>query len=402
MATRSRSMPPVVYHGGGTLSKNGTELPAWSRSFPIFSHTKSMQDVVVDNYFTRIKQGEVINNPVLIEETVYLAAGGGSMTQTQGSTTYHFSADSLTRYLEVLWHPNAVIIPPVVVDEAQLISLAKAKALGRVDKSAYSFGEAIGEVRETLRFIRNPLRSLHDISYAFKRKMRDVRSGRKASRLAALSKGWLSFRFAAMPILWTVQDAVDATMKKISLEKRRVASAVVRKNYSDSETLLLPISDDVDTFDVSVESEYKVKGYVIYEVSNPLYDWRFKYGLRFSDLPETIWQLQPYSFMIDRVVDISAAIRGLSVLADPSISILGGGTVVEETTSSTKSFLSKSDPGWSTTVSPDSYTETYKRKQREPWEPTISDIISKPDIRGLVSDATKTADLVSLILKNLR
>lgn len=141
---------------------------------------------------------------------------------------------------------------------------------------------------------------------------------------------------------------------------------------------------------------------ILYSVSNPLQGFRFKYGLRNKDIPVTIWAVVPYSFMIDRVFHISAALRAVTNLADPDVHILAAWSRSKIEDEETLSFDSNwtypnSVPGVATV-----YVEGSKHKNktfsytRDVWKPTVADAIPPATYAKFVDSFTKLADITAI------
>jgi len=143
--------------------------------------------------------------------------------------------------------------------------------------------------------------------------------------------------------------------------------------------------------------EWVVKAGILYEVSNPVDDISFDLGLRPKDIPETLWAVTPYSFMVDRVINVSDIVRGVTNLLDPNVKILAGWTVLKDTHTQSWEYFHETNGSYQVTIVPDTSTWTTFKYEWVPWYPTALDIIPPSDIGGLVKDATTTTDLLSLI-----
>jgi hypothetical protein len=146
----------------------------------------------------------------------------------------------------------------------------------------------------------------------------------------------------------------------------------------------------------TVENKIDGKASILYEVTNPIRDWRFRLGLRAKDLPTTIWQVLPYSFMVDRLLDLSSFSQGVMNLADPSIKILAAsyrakvsGSKIYKTAGS---FNSRYHITADDTLTWEEFT--YKR---DVWQPTIADTLPEFTPGHIISDATKITDLFAIV-----
>lgn len=144
--------------------------------------------------------------------------------------------------------------------------------------------------------------------------------------------------------------------------------------------------------------------FVRYQVTQPVSDTRWRYGLRAKDFPEALWAVTPYSFLVDRVFDVSSLVKALTNLGDPSVVILGSGYVVKNdvTTRHQVSGVSTTNPNVTFTGHGETVVSTDFTMERAQLSPNIMNIIPRIKPMGLVSDLTKLADVVSILRSMLR
>jgi hypothetical protein len=106
--------------------------------------------------------------------------------------------------------------------------------------------------------------------------------------------------------------------------------------------------------------------------------------------------------MVDRVVQVSDSIRGLTNLLDPYVEIKAGFVVTKEDLSSQVRWTGDDHPQTNVTLFGDTVTDTAFRYSRQVWTPTLKDTLPKFNIKGLVTDASTLTDLLTLVYKNLR
>lgn len=143
---------------------------------------------------------------------------------------------------------------------------------------------------------------------------------------------------------------------------------------------------------------------IFYRLKRPSDGVRFKYGIRGEDLPEGLWAIVPYSFMVDRVVDVSGAIRAATNLADPNIQILAG--YVTHSVKRDVFFASRSYSvvtGTMTETGTGDLCSNFKTEvTRKPWLPSYGDVKLPANLPDLTNSFTKVADLVALTLLGLK
>lgn len=363
-----------------------------------------MEDVVTDNYFRRSKDGEIINNPCEYTVRSSTASGGGSYLayDTAGNPAQLSQGGSVTLALCAYHNVYAREILTFGSDRADiLVGLAKAKALSYVDSTPYAFLEDALEVRETLRFLRSPFKSLRSLSRQFRKSLRsfDKRTPRKLAD--AISDAWLEYRFAAAPLVRSAMSVHDALADKTMTRPLRLTARGFSKDGRTDRLLIESANGKGFFLDSDREIQFQARAGILYEVGNPLVDFNFKAGLRLKDVPEGLWAVMPYSFMIDRVLDISGAIRGLTALLDPSVTILAGWTTTKSDARTTDRASHQEHPTVRVDITGDPVVTKEFGYSRTPWSPSMSDVLGTPEMVGLVSDATRIGDLAALILSNM-
>jgi hypothetical protein len=362
-----------------------------------------MDDVEVQSFHKRSNAGEVFVNPLTyVKETMH-CRGTGRMkwTRTNGWVYENHGPGETTFQLSKI--PNYMVGVPA--DPSSTYSLPDSsmhKALGNVDRSPYAFAEDIAELHETLRFLKNPLGSIRKLSDEFSGEVYNLMTRRKyLDRAKAIADVWLTYQFAFSPLLRSSQDAVKAYNEKTYRSKRRTARGSETFSGTDS-TGLTTINGWKSTASVKIEEE--VRAGILYEVANPLNDWRYKYGLRFKDIPETIWAVLPYSFMVDRITNISQSVRGLVSFLDPNVKILGAWTTTRRKRTEERSYQ-----GFQNSIvasiqyeEPDFQVKETFTFTREPQTIEIGDFVPQVRLEGLINSTTKIADLAALILQRIR
>jgi hypothetical protein len=145
-----------------------------------------------------------------------------------------------------------------------------------------------------------------------------------------------------------------------------------------------------------------VRAGILYEVSNPVVNFQYKYGLRFKDIPTTLWAVLPLSFMVDRFVNISNFFGGATNLLDPNVKILGAWVTSKRERLQSIGVRSISESGYTSTIVPDDIVDKTFLYAREVWEPSLVDAIPSLDIKGLVNSSAKVTDLLALVIQNFK
>lgn len=374
---------------------------------------EEMDDVVVPNFHSRIANGEIINNPCVYEvESVKFSkntTGSSWWYSAEPNRPYTYTEGNLTDFWRSQCGPgNWKSSPCTGWEDTSGIARAKQTAIAHVDSTPYEFFEDLLEIGETLRFLKNPASALEGVINNFflsKRKARSIKGA--ADRAKALADAWNQYRFAAAPLarsLLSIAEIADGKIKDVKRPKRRSAHGIV--NYKGDDQWLTQTTQGSSkhlkyfTWEWFGETIQEYHASIHYEVSNPIVDWNFKYGLRLKDIPDVTWQILPLSFMLDRLINIRSMIRGLVNLADPNVTILAASltkrnTVKHEFVLTDISYFGSAEDG--NYVDPD-WVEVKKfTYDRQPWSPGVMDTLPRPTPKYLIDDLVKTADLLAII-----
>jgi hypothetical protein len=218
-----------------------------------------------------------------------------------------------------------------------------------------------------------------------------------------MADAWSTYRFAFMPLIRSAIDVVDAASQQDRTRPERLTSRGFAE-YSDEVSGQATFgTENVDghRFDYNVTTDSKHHAYILYKVTNPVENLRFRLGLRNKDIPHTLWQILPLSFMVDRVVDISTSVQAFMNLADPSVKILNSGTTLHKTHIETNACVERWKPGKTFAIDGGTTVSTTFTYSRSKWNPSISDI--KPPIHpgDLVKDIQSIVDLAAIIIQRL-
>ncbi len=406
---RNRSSGPVEKHGEYSFTRNGGVQPGYPKSHLLSSETRAMSDYVTPGYRRIVRSGGIVNTPCSMVVTSHTCGGGTySAKNTYSGVTYALTGNySTTKHglSQAATGGHWGSVAQANLDLEPLVAKAKLQALAQVDSTPYAFAEDVAELRETLLFLRNPVRDLVRHSRAFKKYVNALRKKKKYRGFdpaSAFSDAWLQYRFAISPLVRSITSLLDARQTTTTRHKRRVARGFARgKDQEESQYGYNRYSTAL-TFATRASHSAEIKAGIIYEVANPVDDWRFKYGLRYKDIPVTLWAIAPYSFMVDRVVQVSDSIRGLTNLLDPYVEIKAGFVVTKEDLSSQVRWTGDDHPQTNVTLFGDTVADTAFRYSRQVWTPTLKDTLPKFNIKGLATDASTLTDLLTLVYKNLR
>jgi len=382
------------------------------------NYEKKIVDVVTPNFLKRIQRGDIINNPLTIRSSEHIQSMDGSLVYRNwntGNGVNPVNGATTSWSLQVYGGIGHGTWTKLEGNEAfqSRMSFARQKCIANIDSSNFAFGEDVAEISSTLRalkhtfnVIKNPAKTMYKISKRIRRlALRKVRRAKDLGHILemsdALADAFLTYRFVATPIMKSMHDAVDAYNNPVKPKTKRL---IARSKEEQSFNVSGLIYNDTVTLLQGEQSSLIERASIIYEIKNPIYDWKFHLGLRAKDIPATLWAVTTLSFMVDRIYDISSFVKGATNLADPSIQILSGSTSSEYKFDRNYKTVAidTHDAKSSFDVSSDVVRDSIYNKTRSVWLPSMLDTAPTLDLPGLVDTDIKTADLVALVYSNLR
>lgn len=213
-----------------------------------------------------------------------------------------------------------------------LRDIAVAKAWANVDETELLLMASIGELPETIAWMAKLLRrgiALARILVGKEAKVHALKALRKvkpsdaAKQIADL---WLEFRYAVRPLVFEMENAVRALEKSISENERHTARGFVKSediSITDAELTALPYATYTQRTKTSYK--YEARAGCLYSVSGAIDGLSLTLGL--GSPFETIWELVPFSFILDWFFNVGDIISAWEKNA--SLVILG--TWVTET-----------------------------------------------------------------------
>jgi len=269
------------------------------------------QDVVVKNFRSRRAAGEIFNNPYYKytdERTV------------DGSSTWEIRTTCLPGSKRTQRVNSGTVVPgmkdgdmilPSDGDISSAITLAGTSAAANVQQPDLQLLVELAEAKEAIRMLTNPTGSLlqlireakNSTRYSKFRKKR-VRTGGPSSLLAFLSAEWLRYRYGIMPLCYSIEGALKATLAISS--PRFTARGSSSYGRGEEEFLL----DDLTTgwhadFNYNRKIYGTNNGYVRAGI---LYEHNIQTATRLGitpfDAPSAAWEIIPFSFVADWFVNL--------------------------------------------------------------------------------------------------
>jgi hypothetical protein len=364
-----------------------------------------MNDVTTKGFFKRQQLGEIFNNPMTRVKQTRNAGGGvyHSVFSTAGKPSFGDTYDSVGGSVTLKW---MTAFPTLIhsldlsdIDISNGVAIAKLQCLSDIDKTPYSFMEDAAEITSTLHLLRSPLKSALQLTRTFEHDYK-LRRKRGYPHAKALADAWLTVRYGFRPLLYSINSGIDAMVKLKQPPRRRTSRGYWKDETSHQGTSTSNYGSGSsasmrweDSFDISIRTG------ILYEMTNPLMKLNQALGFRAKDVPATVYELMPYSWVIDRFVNLTQVVHALMNLADPHVRILAAWEKTETSSIVKHQALSQTDPNWISTVAGDVVTDILISEARTPWLPSTAD--AQPVLNVRV-DAAFVGDLASLALQRLK
>jgi len=201
---------------------------------------------------------------------------------------------------------------PSAITRFQHLALTKAYAKSKA--SVFQVMIYLGELKETVEMLLNPLSALK--SFMKKPENKRLFSGEKL-----IGDLWLQYRYGFLPLVLTVQDVMEQLVLKLHKGFR------VKQHRAGSHLSVTRTSGTLDqnfcanlTLRSQRSVETSIQGFATLTTKHNTWSMERILGTRWQDLPATLYELTPLSFVWDWVWNIGSWIQ--SIVPDPSVTYL--------------------------------------------------------------------------------
>jgi hypothetical protein len=183
--------------------------------------------------------------------------------------------------------------------------------------TALQGGVVLGEIAETLHMLRRPAQGFRRGLDDFFRDLRRKRKGSSRQRLRALSDSWLEHSFGWQPLLHDIEDAGAALERiKLRLSERKFIKAVGKSQLEGGQSVTIGSMNGAHTF-VKTDRQYSeaivvYRGTVVLPIGDRALFARQNLGFTLGNFVPTLWELVPYSFLVDYFTNIGEILTAWS------------------------------------------------------------------------------------------
>lgn len=372
---------------------------------------RTMDDIVTPNFKAVSSKGGVVNNKMSSTSVSCVVAPGFFTMKSPRNTTppIQYNVADVTGAFGL---PNLSSGPQMVTyciasceaqfgatpNRSNLISLASTAARGKIEPPTFQGLVSIGELRETLSYLRNPFKTGLKLAATLETESKRIAKGKPSQVASDLASLYLEFRYAVRPMIYEVERGLDAMRRDTSFRpERKTARAAANDSVQTLKVENTSIAGIGCTQTLFFKREIAVRCGFLYEnVVDPGLD--ANWGMRLSDIPAALWELTPLSFVYDWFGNMSDFISAITPVG--GLVHKGNWTSIITTNQLVLENSNFSLAGW-TTESQAPTAMTLKVTQKERY-PTVN--LPSLEWRGfdkVSSDALKILDLIGITKQKL-
>jgi hypothetical protein len=217
--------------------------------------------------------------------------------------------------------------------------IALIKAYAKMNQTAVLTGESLGDVKKTVSMLKHPFKSSLQLLGKMSQHKKLLLKRKSMTLLKANADAWLEYRYGWKPLIMDAKSIMDDALLGLSrasggqrLVARAGSSQVRIHEGTFSEKPMPGISGILVSGSGGLKQKISTSAGVLYAVAarTSAEAKSAYYGLRTREIPITLWEKVPYSFVADWFVNIGDWLE--ASLPAPGITVLGNWiTVVTET-----------------------------------------------------------------------
>lgn len=229
---------------------------------------------------------------------------------------------------------ESVVSPSLTFPESEIDSMGANCLVSAIAKSKQAellAGEFLADLDKTLLMIRRPLNGAVKLSSSILKRARQIRTTHATMTAArAFSKAWLEYRYGWRPLLSDCTTVVKEFNRKVEANRKRrlvYRAGMSRERFTTASLdVPTPIPDQTNWYvkgSRTAKMSVRVSAGTIVEVepqSNSSYYAKTN-GLDAGSLPATVWEIVPWSFVVDWFVNVGDWIQACTPV--PGINTLG-------------------------------------------------------------------------------
>jgi len=276
--------------------------------------SKETLDPAASGFF---KPGTFRVNPVVIEKSTGTCSGAElvSHKRAYNANWYHTSGTYMTYWVSqasiasVAWYQN-------------LANWALESAFAKFNEAQVDFALILGELGETLAMLRNPLKGLLKLLNTLRQTFRTV-----GPLVTFAADTHLLYRYGISPLIKDIEDTIQAFNNKAAQFVKGQMYRKKSRKVTTSTTTTLSTRQSVGEFyvtpvwtkEISYQATANVFAQFVIDIDTK---WDpARYGFDPRQLPALMWELVPFSFVVDWFWSVGTWLRAIMPL--PHLNYLG-------------------------------------------------------------------------------
>jgi hypothetical protein len=208
------------------------------------------------------------------------------------------------------------------IDAARQLAIGDFISNCKSVQHAFGAGQFLGELRETVKFLASPIRSLRRFATDYHRRTKNLPTwvGSRKSKLARLSEYWLAYRFGALPLIGDIDSAMHELADTVV--GRKPTQPVRGKGVAMSATNDVTSGNNLSIWNYNREVVSKVvsraiiRGKVRLELPSQLFGTDAKGASTLFRITEdfipTLYEIMPWSWAVDYFTNLGDVLNCLT------------------------------------------------------------------------------------------
>lgn len=314
----------TYYDQNGVLTST---VPFQDREKYVAGERKRMIDYPTSGYHTRRERGDVVMSPYTLWIDTYKSSEDDCMWKASDNTYSRYVGPVAAQVCKYPSYPSWLATRTSDEKNQQLI-----EAYASIAESEANSLVTVMEAVDTANMMRAPFAQagglLHKIAFS---KAKYVSKG--LSYAKAATAAWLEYRLGWKPLLYDIQSIQNAyaVSTKERIDPVRLVERSSTKISWSAEFVDAPYSQPYQEgirAKGNFVTDVKVSAGVIYDLQDDTLaaTEQRAFGLNLSNVPAAMWELVPYSFVVDRFVSVGKWLN--AIVPKPGVTILGNWTSV--------------------------------------------------------------------------
>lgn len=303
-------------------AKTGLETGRTNYPFVVSCHDFVTFGTNILNWRWRIRNGLSATTTMSGTKEYYVRRSWGEVGfQTTFNANFPYASQIIRQYRS-LGYPMQTDFSSYSGSESEAFNQARSEFLSRARKAQTAFqgGVFLGELAKTIRGIRHPFEGIKKAGQRYLDKLERARRGfgrlppnkRDLLKSKVLTDTWLETQYAWLPLFSDLDGAAEALGEFAYRSDSQVVSAKgIQETPHTVGTSVLSIGGGGELwYDVKTLSRVEVRylGKVTIKSNSELGYTKQNFGTSLSNFLPTVWELIPYSFLIDYFTNIGVLI----------------------------------------------------------------------------------------------